>query len=175
MVAPFQTPFITALALSPAVLATLASVLPAKQDADGWQAMQAAPPDHRMTFNIVLKGRNPDQLHDKMLYIARTRSNWLTSAELGQYVSPLEEAQGAVQALLSKHGVVKEHVVVNRLQNVWTVEADVGTVSSVSGSDKSRGNTTDILCLFHRRRCSMPISICTAIAISSNSFRERRI
>lgn len=96
-----------------------------------WQRQTPPDPSQQLIIKLRLPGEHFDELAPKMLDISKTRSAWLTSEELSRYVAPAAKDKTAVQAFLAGHGVAQDNIKLNGFENVWTVKADVATVSKV--------------------------------------------
>ena len=100
-----------------------------------WQRQTALDPSQQLTVRLRLSGEHFEELAPKMHDISKTRSAWLTSKELSRYVAPAAKDKTAVHTFLADHGVAEDSIHLNGFENVWTVKADVATVSKVRIAD----------------------------------------
>lgn len=82
-------------------------------------------------FTMALKGAQLDQLDARMIQIAQSGGEWLTTEELAEYAAPAASSIASIKSLLAAHGIPEGAISFSKMQDFVTVNATVGQVNQL--------------------------------------------
>ncbi|UJO21498.1 Tripeptidyl-peptidase sed3 [Fulvia fulva] len=97
----------------------------------GFQRLGVSQQSIPYEFTMALKGAQLDQLDSRMVQIAQSGGEWLTTEELTQYTAPAPSSIADIRSLLTSHGIPEDAISFSKLQDFVTVQGTVDQVNKI--------------------------------------------